>query len=361
MKTYTFYVSLPMAPTPIWRKMELSADQTLAILHLSIQDAFDFDNDHLYSFFMSGEPWDGSTEYSLPEGVAPWDTGEFIDDEESDELDESSPTDASELTPEEYEQLLQKGAKQSGLPIETLRSMVEMFQGMHDQFGDGIFDDFEGGDVRTAKLDDLNLSIGQEFLYLFDYGDQWEFTVRVRDINSDAPEGKYPRIIEAVGESPEQYPSWDDEDDEWDEEWDDENIIVMTLPGNTEALDEPESADEAPPIEITPVVKASTIPPQLKKEVLGRGNAFIAKQLKNVITDAELSVKWQGRFFYFSARQGKLASFARLEYIGADRFNLFERYRDGWYEAYRYITLDECLEIIKHDENFRPTPQTPAP
>ena len=48
----------------------------------------------------------------------------------------------------------------------------------------------------------------QEFLYLFDYGDAWRFRVRVYAINPDAPEGKYPRIAESVGEAPEQYPDW---------------------------------------------------------------------------------------------------------------------------------------------------------
>lgn len=49
MKTYTFHVALP-GTGRTWRKLELLADQTLEDLHLAIQDAFEFDNDHLYSF-----------------------------------------------------------------------------------------------------------------------------------------------------------------------------------------------------------------------------------------------------------------------------------------------------------------------
>ena len=49
----------------------------------------------------------------------------------------------------------------------------------------------------------------EEFMYLFDYGDAWRFKVRVHAVHPDAPEGDYPRIVESVGEAPEQYPSWD--------------------------------------------------------------------------------------------------------------------------------------------------------
>jgi len=367
MKTYTFYVSLPAAPTAIWRKIQLKADQTLAVLHLAIQDAFDFDNDHLYSFFMSGEAWDSRTEYSLPDGVSPWGDDNFggfqafsIGGDSPDDPEDSPTLDSldelPDLTPEEYENLLQEKSKQTGIPVEMLRSMVEMFEKIYDSMGSGIFDDFEGGDVRTAKLDDLNLTIGQEFMYLFDYGDQWEFKVRVRDMNPDAPDGDYPRIVEAVGESPEQYPSWDD-----DEEW----IIEIDgdFPGfmvDSEELDEDEAdedeadEDKTPSFEIIPFVQADSIPAELKREVLERGTVFTTKVLKNVISDAELSVKWQGRFFYFGARQAKLASFARLEYVGADRFNLAHKFKDGWQQAYRFITLDDCLQIIEHDGDFRP-------
>ena len=91
----------------------------------------------------------------------------------------------------------------------------------------------EPGDVRTTKLEDLGLRLKQEFMYLFDYGDEWRFKVRVHAINPDAPEADdYPRVVETVGEAPKQYPygendgEWDEEeweDEEWDdEEWEDE-------------------------------------------------------------------------------------------------------------------------------------------
>lgn len=42
----------------IWRRVKIAASATLADLHLIIQEVFNFDDDHLYSFFMSNKPWD---------------------------------------------------------------------------------------------------------------------------------------------------------------------------------------------------------------------------------------------------------------------------------------------------------------
>lgn len=52
----------------IWRVIEMLDNQTLEDLHLAIQDAFNWDNDHLYAFFLSGQAWDRLTEISGPFG-----------------------------------------------------------------------------------------------------------------------------------------------------------------------------------------------------------------------------------------------------------------------------------------------------
>ncbi|MCX9009937.1 MAG: plasmid pRiA4b ORF-3 family protein [Candidatus Methanoperedens sp.] len=52
--TYVFKVSLTK---DIWRRIEISATHTLLDLHRSIQRAYNFDDDHLYSFFMDGKLW----------------------------------------------------------------------------------------------------------------------------------------------------------------------------------------------------------------------------------------------------------------------------------------------------------------
>jgi hypothetical protein len=71
--TYVFRVRIlggfyaPPGGPSIWRELELAADQTLAELGERIPAAFGFD-DHLWSFFLSGKPWDSASEYArLPD------------------------------------------------------------------------------------------------------------------------------------------------------------------------------------------------------------------------------------------------------------------------------------------------------
>ena len=96
---------------------------------------------------------------------------------------------------------------------------------MGDPFGAEEEDEEEieiAGDVRTTLLDALQLRKGQNFLYLFDYGDEWQFNVRVQAINDNADtDVEYPRIVESVGQAPEQYPDWEDEEEGWEEEEED--------------------------------------------------------------------------------------------------------------------------------------------
>ena len=82
VKTYTFKVTLP-SHGDCWRKIEIKSNQTLQMLHRVILDAYDFDDDHLYSFFMSNRAWDKKTEYSLPEGTNPF---PFDEDAEETEI-----------------------------------------------------------------------------------------------------------------------------------------------------------------------------------------------------------------------------------------------------------------------------------
>ncbi|MDP2335785.1 MAG: plasmid pRiA4b ORF-3 family protein [Bacteroidota bacterium] len=50
--SYIFQVSYGKT---VWRKIKVSFNHSLEDLHLAIQKAFDFDNDHLYSFFMDNK------------------------------------------------------------------------------------------------------------------------------------------------------------------------------------------------------------------------------------------------------------------------------------------------------------------
>ncbi len=64
-RTFTLRVT-PGAQPDIWRDVEIAEDQTLDDLHLAIQNAFEWKNDHLYSFFMSGRALDLATEIGSP-------------------------------------------------------------------------------------------------------------------------------------------------------------------------------------------------------------------------------------------------------------------------------------------------------
>ncbi len=62
---YRFQVRLQWM-RDVWRRVELTGDLTLHHLHLAIQQAFDWDDDHLYAFYLSGKAWDRSTAYESP-------------------------------------------------------------------------------------------------------------------------------------------------------------------------------------------------------------------------------------------------------------------------------------------------------
>ena len=68
---YTFRVRIlggydaPGGATEVWREIEVAANQTLVDLGNAIPEAFDFDDPHLWSFFLSGKAWDRATEYAL--------------------------------------------------------------------------------------------------------------------------------------------------------------------------------------------------------------------------------------------------------------------------------------------------------
>ena len=188
MKTYIFHVSVARTGRT-WRKIEIRDNQTLHGLHLAIQDAFEFDNDHLYSFFMSGKAWDRRTEYRPPEGYHPWSVIPEVKTQEDDE-----PRTRAMITEEYVSNLF--GDK-----------LGELREKMTDAEWVDFLDQFAGpGDALTTKMEHLKLAPDQKFMYLFDYGDEWRFTIRVHAINPDAPDGEYPRIVESVGKAPPQYP-----------------------------------------------------------------------------------------------------------------------------------------------------------
>ena len=72
--------------------------------------------------------------------------------------------------------------------------------------------------TKSYKLEKLNLIKGDQFKYVFDFGDEWRFQCKVlRELEEQSD---LPRIIRSVGESPEQYQEWENEEYEEDAEED---------------------------------------------------------------------------------------------------------------------------------------------
>ncbi|MDH3326432.1 MAG: plasmid pRiA4b ORF-3 family protein [Gammaproteobacteria bacterium] len=118
------------------RKIEIESSSTLDDLHLAIQQAIDFDNDHMYEFFVS----------------------------------------------------------------KNTRSRRKTTY------------DIDSNDVFDITLDDIYpIEAGNKLFYLFDYGDSWIFKItKTRKTPESAIEGVlYPRVIESIGENPEQYEECD--------------------------------------------------------------------------------------------------------------------------------------------------------
>ena len=83
----------------------------------------------------------------------------------------------------------------------------------------------------------------------------------------------------------------------------------------------------------------------------------------NYIVD--IYAKWYRHYFYFCAKYACPhpdavspsfeAKFARMEYVGGERFHLsFMRYTGQWVQLYVTQMLDECLAAIRDEPFFQP-------
>ena len=155
MHVYQLRVSIMGIPK-LYRIIEASEGCTLDDLHQAIFEAFERFDAHLYSFFITGED-----------------------------------------------------AKSIGKIVQSPE--VTHPQAMESIAGSGR----EQRSSYKTRLGDLRLQEKQVFHYLFDFGDEWWHRIRVQKVY-EAPSGKkYVRVVKAVGESPPQYPDFDDE--EWEE------------------------------------------------------------------------------------------------------------------------------------------------
>lgn len=123
--------------TQCYRVIEIPSEAHFEHLHLAIQNAFDFDNDHLYAFYLNGR--------------ADQKPGNVIGDPRGDCPNDEYPAD-------------------------------------------------------LCLLGEMGLYLSQSLLYVFDFGDYWEFDVEILDFFSSDSKFRQPyKLIKSVGKAPKQY------------------------------------------------------------------------------------------------------------------------------------------------------------
>jgi hypothetical protein len=67
----------------------------------------------------------------------------------------------------------------------------------------------ESEEYDDLTIEDAEIYKGKQFIYLFDFGDMWEFKILVMDFIENEESDLLPEIIESKGDSPQQYPDWE--------------------------------------------------------------------------------------------------------------------------------------------------------
>jgi hypothetical protein len=129
------------------RTIGVRSDQTFVHLHRALQVAFDWDDDHLYMFWLGTKFWPRvGTEFCNP------------------------------------------------FSFENPSSLAAFFAGERPR-------------KRSAetRLDRARLQRGEKLAYVFDFGDEWRVLLTLKTIRAD--DGRpYPLVLAAVGDAPRQYP-----------------------------------------------------------------------------------------------------------------------------------------------------------
>jgi len=152
MRTYIFKISLlysspkiaPCGPE-ISREIEIPENTNLYRLAKAIVNAYNFNFDHCFGFFSKIDEWkyfDSPKKYEL-----------FTD------------------LIEEGEDLEPTGA----------------------------------GSVKKTKISEVWQNIGDKMMFLFDYGDNWQFLVELINCGNKELKQKYPRFLKKIGRAPKQY------------------------------------------------------------------------------------------------------------------------------------------------------------
>ncbi len=67
--------------------------------------------------------------------------------------------------------------------------------------------------VKKTKISQAFVEIGHTTMFLFDYGDGWHFRVSLKATGTKLAKVRYPRVVATRGDAPQQYPDFDDIDE----------------------------------------------------------------------------------------------------------------------------------------------------
>mgnify|MGYP006306851833 CR=1 FL=1 len=158
MKVYRFRISIMGLPK-VYRIIEASENCTFDDLHEVIFEAFHRYDPHLYSFFMTKKDSKNIREI--------WDSPEI-----------------------------------------THPQSVESVFGFGKKRKSGV----------TTKIGTAGFTEGDIFHYLFDYGDEWWHRIRVQSVTGADRKKKFLKITKSIGQSPPQYPDYEEEEEDFDED-----------------------------------------------------------------------------------------------------------------------------------------------
>jgi Plasmid pRiA4b ORF-3-like protein len=68
--------------------------------------------------------------------------------------------------------------------------------------------------VKKAKVSEAFPAVGHTMVFLFDYGDDWRFRVRLTGTGTKVAKTRYPRVVASQGEAPAQYPDPEEFEDD---------------------------------------------------------------------------------------------------------------------------------------------------
>jgi hypothetical protein len=79
-----------------------------------------------------------------------------------------------------------------------------------------LFADLDDADpdvqsVKKTKIAEALPDVGNSLVFLFDYGDNWQFRVKLKGMGAKIARTRYPRVVASHGKAPEQYPQPEEE------------------------------------------------------------------------------------------------------------------------------------------------------